>query len=107
MSKTEQFPGLEGKASPEQIEQWKKKHGQVFGILAGDHICYIRKPTRQEISYAQTVGQTNPMKSNEILLNACFLGGSEKFKTEDSFFFGASVKLSELITIEETEMINL
>jgi hypothetical protein len=47
------------------------------------------------------------MKFNEALLNNCFVGGSEEVKTDDSLFFGASTKLSELILVKEAELVNL
>ncbi len=98
---------LIGQATPEQIEEWKKKHGKVWAIIVGGHICYIRKPNRAELSYSATVSQNNPLKGNEVLLKATWLGGSEAVQTEDELFFGASAKLADLITVKEAELINL
>ena len=41
---------------------------------------------------------------NEILLNDCFIGGSEKVKTDDGLFLGVSAKLAELIEVKESEL---
>ena len=38
-----------------QIEDWKKKHGEVISYSVEDKVGYFRKPTRQEISYASVV----------------------------------------------------
>lgn len=98
---------LTGEVSPEQIEEWKTKYKQVYAVKVGGHIGYLRKPTRQEVAYSASVSQSNPMKSNEVLLASCWLGGSEAIKTEDELFFGASAKLAELINIKDAELVNL
>jgi len=98
---------LIGQATPEQIDGWKKKHGKIFGIIVDGHIAYLKKPDRKNIAYASTVAQTNPMKSNELLLDSCWLGGSEAIKTEDELFFGASAKLADIVTVKEAELVNL
>ncbi len=98
---------LKGQATPEQIETWKKKWGKVSGIIVDGHIGYVRKPDRHALSYASTTAQSNPLKSNEMLLNACWLGGSEAIKTDDELFYGAVAKLAELVTVKEAELVNL
>lgn len=98
---------LKGQATPEQIEEWKKKYGTVKGIIVDGHIGYLKKPDRKTLSYASVAGQKDPLKFNEILLNNCWLGGSELIKTDDDLFYSASGKISELIEIKETELVNL
>jgi hypothetical protein len=96
-----------GEASREQIEEWKAKHGKVFGIIVDGHIAYLKKPDRKTLSYATSVAAKDPIKFNEIILNNCWLGGSEAIKTEDDLFLGVSGKLSELIEVKEAELVNL
>jgi len=98
---------LIGEATPEQIQQWKEKYGRVIGIKVDGHIFYLRTPDRKILSYATTVGAKDPIKFNEILLNNCWLGGSEEIKTNDSLFLSVSGKLAELIEIKEAELVNL
>lgn len=98
---------LIGQATPEQIAEWKKKHLILFALKVGGHIGYIRKPTRPEISYAQTVAQTNPLKSNEVLLNAVWVGGSDEIKTNDELFFGVCNVLEGIVKVQEAELSNL
>lgn len=96
-----------GEETPEQIQEWKQKYANIYAVIVDGHIGYLRKPTRQEVSYSATVSQTNPMKSNEVLLSACWLGGSEAIKTDDELFFGASAKLAELVNVKDAELVNL
>lgn len=98
---------LIGQATPEQIEIWKKKYGRVSALIVDGHIGYVRKPDRQTLAYAAIVAQTNPVKSNETLLNSIWLGGSEAIKTDDELFYGASSKLGELVKVKEAELVNL
>ena len=96
-----------GEVNKEQVEEWKKKHGKVFAIIVDGHIVYLKKPDRKTLSYATFVAAKDPIKFNEIMLQNCWLGGSEAIKTEDELFLGASGKLSELIEVKEAELINL
>lgn len=98
---------LTGQATPEQIEEWKKKYGKVWAIIVDGHICYLKRPDRKALGYASIAGKDNPLKFNEVILANCFLGGSEAIKTDDDLFFGASAKLAELIQVKEAELVNL
>ena len=102
MSKKE----LKGLATPEQVAEWKKKHGDVFQVIADDSICYLRKPDRKTMTYVATLGNS-PIRANEALLDNCWLGGDESIKTNDEKFFGVSSKLSDLIQIKEAEITKL
>lgn len=93
-----------GVATPEQIAQWKEKHGDVFAVSVDGHVCYLKKPDRKTLAYASSIGTKDPIKFNEVLLSNCWLGGSEAIKTDDSLFLGASGKLSEIIEVKEAEL---
>ncbi len=96
-----------GQATDEQLSQWRAKYGEIYAIKVDGHICYLRKPDRKILSYAGTVGTKDPIKFNELLLQNCWLGGSEDIKTNDELFLGASAKLSELIQVKEAELVKL
>lgn len=96
-----------GQVTDEQLSQWRTKYGEIYAIKVDGHICYLRKPDRKILSYASTVGTKDPIKFNELLLQNCWLGGSEEIKTNDELFLGASAKLSELIQVKEAELVKL
>lgn len=98
---------LIGEVSKEQIQEWKKKYGKVFGIIVDGHIGYLKKPDRKILGYASVSGKTDPIKFNEAVLANCFLGGSESIKTDDDLFIAASAKLVDIIQIKEAELVNL
>ena len=98
---------LIGQATPEQIEEWKKKYGVLKAIIVDGHICYVKKPDRKTLGYASVAGKDNPLKFNEVILANCFVGGSEEIKTNDELFLGASSVLVELIQVKEAELVNL
>jgi hypothetical protein len=95
---------LSSQATPEQIANWKKKHGDIYAFETEGKVCYLRTPERKFLSAAAVVGKTDPLKYNEVLLNNCWLGGDEAIKTNDKYFLGISGKLSELIEIAEGEL---
>jgi hypothetical protein len=92
------------KVTQEQIEAWKKKHGNVFKLKIEDKECYLKTPDRKTLSFASSVATKDPLKFNEILLNNCWLGGDEEIKTDDSLFLAASSKIAEIIEVKEAEL---
>jgi hypothetical protein len=97
---------LKGTATAEQIADWKKKHGDIFKVVVGDSVCYLKKPDRKTMSYVATLGN-NPIRANEALLQNCWLGGDESIKTDDEKFFGVSAKLNEIVEIKDAEIVKL
>lgn len=84
----------------QQIEGWKKQHGEVYLVEVGGRKAYLRPADRKTISYATAVGAKDPMAFNEALIQNCWLGGDEEIKTVDSLFMGASAVLHELIEVQ-------
>lgn len=95
-----------GAVAPEQIEAWKKQHGDVFRAEVDDSVCYLKKPDRKTMSYVASLGN-NPIRANEALLQNCWLGGDESIKTDDEKFFGVSAKLNEIVQIKDAEITKL
>ncbi len=98
-----------GQATPEEIAVMKEKHGDVFEIIAiakdgTEHKGYLRRPKRQEISYATKVGASNPLGFNESIIKACWLAGDEAIKTDDALFMGASGQIAEIIEVAEASI---
>jgi len=98
MSKVKQI----GEATAEQIAEWKKKYGPGKVFTVDGHICYMRRPTRVEVAAANAI--TNGIKSNEFLMNTCWLGGSDEIKKNDQLFYAVSSKMKDLITEKEAEI---
>ena len=94
-------------ATKEQIEQWKKQHGDIFYIRHESKRCYLKKPSRKVLGYAMMVAQQNPLKFNEVLLNDCWLDGDEEIKTNDDLFLTITSKIAELIEVKEAELVKL
>ena len=95
---------ISGQATPEQIESWKKRHGEVFAYEVDDRIGYLRRPTRQVVSMASMAGQNDPYKFAEVILVNCWLGGDEALRSEDKYFMGLSQKLNEIVEIRVGEI---
>ncbi|MCG8701260.1 MAG: hypothetical protein MI922_24615 [Bacteroidales bacterium] len=95
-------------ASPtkEQINEWKAKYGDVFLIEVEDKKGYLRRPNRNELSYAMTISEAgkNMLKMNEALLQNCWLGGDEIILKEDKYFLAVSGQLAEIIEIAEAKI---
>lgn len=98
---------LIGQATDDQIAGWKNLYKDVFALIVGGHVCYVRKPSRMELSAGSAQFKNSHIGYNEFILQEVFLGGSEEIKTDDSLFYGASVQLGELVEIKESELVKL
>jgi len=93
-------------ATPEQIAAWKAEHIYVYALKApdADKICYLRKPTRKELSYATAASATDSLNFNESILKSCWLGGDDEIKTNDTLFLGICPMLDEICAFEKFEL---
>lgn len=92
------------KVTQEQIKGWKEQYKDIFELKVADKKCFVRKPTRQELSYAAQKSMSNPLGFNEYILNACWLGGDVEIKENDELFLGASGKIAEIIKVADAEI---
>lgn len=86
----------------EQIDAWKKQHGDIYLITVEDKSCVLRKPTRQELSFVS--GITDPMQFTETLLKHLWLGGDEDMQERDEYFLAISSKLDTVLKLKEAEV---
>lgn len=93
-------------ATEQQIQEWKDKHKDIYLVTLEDKACYLRKPKRQDLSYALAASQggKDSVKMQEVMLNNCWLDGDQEFKNDDSFFFAAAAKMTQLIEIKDAEI---
>lgn len=90
------------KYSKEQIQEWKKKHGDLFEITVEGKGCILHRPTRRDLSYASVV--KDPIKMSETMLNQLWVAGDEEIKTDDALFFAAIQKMQEVLEVKEAEI---
>ncbi len=95
---------LIGQATPEQIQEWKDKHGEIFSIKVDGHVCYLHKPSRRTISYASVAAKTDPLKFNETLMRECWLGGNDAIRNDDDKFLAAGGVLDRVVEIKTAEL---
>lgn len=90
-----------------QIDAWKAEHGDVFYFKVGGKECFLKRPTRQTLSYASVAATKDPMRYNEVILDECWLAGHEEIKTNSGLFISISQHLTDLVGIVEVEMVKL
>lgn len=93
-------------ATPEEIKEWKETHIDVYQIeIPEDNkVCYLRKPTRTELSYGSKLGTQDPMKFNEHILKSCWLKGDPDILENDSLFLAVSTQLEEILAFKKAEL---
>jgi hypothetical protein len=95
---------LIGQATEEQIAQWKAQHKSVFALEVEGHVAYLRKLNRQEYTAFQRIGEKDPLKANEFILENCWLGGSDAIKKDDDLFFPACKQLVGLFDYANADL---
>lgn len=95
---------LIGQATPEQIAEWKKKHGKVFTYVVDDKIAYLRSVDRNLYSLAASKISTSPAKFNEVVIDGIWLGGCEDIKKLDTYYFGLVDFVEELMGKKKGEL---
>ncbi len=90
------------KYSKEQIQEWKKKHGDLFEVTVDGKSCILHRPTRRDLSYVSVV--KDPIKMSETMLNQLWVAGDEEIKTDDALFFAAIQKMQEVLEVKEAEI---
>ncbi len=98
-----------GKASAEQIKQWKAKYGDIYVFASVDengntHYTYVKKPDLNIISAAAKYATDDPIKSGEVMLNSIRLGGSDRVMDDTSMILGIFEKLGELTKKAQTSL---
>ena len=89
-----------------QINDWKKKHGEIVSYTVEDKVADFRKPTRQEISYASVASNQmkDVIKYSETLMNSCFIGGDREILDKDEYFIGAMSVIEALAEVKTGEV---
>ena len=90
------------KYTKEQIEEWKRKHGDLFEITVEGKSCILHRPTRRDLSYVSVL--KDPIKMSETMLNQLWVVGDEEIKTDDSLFLAAIQKMQEVLEVKEAEI---
>ncbi len=98
---------LVGQATPEQIEEWKKKHGAIYSVEVDGHVCYLKKPDRAAMAYASAALKEGPFQYAESIVDNCRIGGSDIFDKDDEYFLAVMQKAEELIEIKKAEIVKL
>ena len=88
---------MNGQATPEKIAQWKNLHSEVFKVKVDDSVGYLKKPDRTTLKAITAVANTDPIRSSEILLENCWLGGDESIKTDDEKLLAVSGQLASVV----------
>lgn len=83
----------------EQLNAWKKEHGEIHKLTVDDKIAYLHKPDRTTLRLAFSKAATDPLGMTEVVLDNCWLGGDDEIKTDDSYFMGAMGQVDKIINV--------
>lgn len=109
---------VNGKASDEQIEAFKKMYGDVYEIQVEGHFCYVKGFDRTTMKLALSrmkmkididkketeIDMEKMLEIGEIGLQNGWLAGSEDIKQKDRLWIAASMQVGELFDLAETSL---
>ena len=81
------------------VAELKAKHGikEVFVLESDGLVAYIKRPSRDQLKYAMSVSQNDPLGMTEHILESGWLAGDDKLKTEDKYFLDLSSQIDVII----------
>lgn len=88
------------------VKELKAKHGlkEIFVVESDGLVGYIKRPSRDQLKYAMSVSQNDPLGMTELILEGGWLAGDEALKSEDKYFLDIS---SQIDTIIETTSVTI
>ena len=84
----------------EQIDDWKKQHGDIFEVEVEGKSAIIRQPNRKDLDHAQVTsmkgGTLATIEYSETLLKDCWLDGDSEMLSDDKYFLPMVSKIEEI-----------
>lgn len=78
---------LIGQASPEQIEKWKKEHGEISAAKTADgKVAYFKAPDRNILKMATDSVASGISEYNESIAENCFVGGEKSILSDPKYY---------------------
>jgi len=93
-----------------ELKALKKQYGKVRTLKVKnekfDEYCFIKEPDRFTIGKAMVFFTKEKLvEAGEVILRECFVGGSDKFLTEDKLILSGALKCVEIIEVYESEWV--
>lgn len=102
---------IDGGVTEADIIKWKNQHGKVMLVEIEEsdtvHHAYFKRPTLNTMAAVTKVGKTNEVESAKIMLNDCWLGGSDAVKSDVVLFMEATKQLSKIFDSCTSRLKNL
>ncbi len=95
------------KAPKEKIEIMKRAYGKVYEIEVEGRYCYLKMPTRQILSMSMSFEGSDPLKSDEVLLEKCWIEGDEEIKKDLNLFLSIRPQLAALFELKKSNLTKL
>lgn len=82
-----------------KVAELKKTHKikEVFVIESEGKIAFIKRPSRDQLKYAMSVSQNDPLGMTENILESGWLEGHSELKEDDKYFLDISRQIDMLI----------
>ena len=102
METVKQTPTIfNGGLTEDQVAGFKQQHRKSFAVEVQDgdevHIGYFKRPTLETIKAVTKVAKTDEVKAGEIILDNCWLGGSEELRTDALLFMAVQKQLGTVL----------
>jgi hypothetical protein len=98
-----------GKINDVQLQEYKKlyRHVHILEVPANDEgseiaVAYLKPVDRTLMS--AVLSTTDRVQQKEMVLQACWLAGDERIKTDDELFFSAMTILDGMLTFRMAEL---
>lgn len=97
-----EFKRIDGGITAEQIQGWKNRHGRVSEVsvkdpdTAEEHVGWFKRPDMKTMEAVSALSKKSEVQGSVVLLDNCWLGGSEALKNDAIYRMEAMTALAGL-----------
>jgi hypothetical protein len=93
-------------AQEKNLADLKRQHGTIHVLQIPDsegELCtaFLKSPQRHNLSFYLAKVATDPIVAHEVLLDACWVAGDLRIKTQDDLFLSAIPLLGSMIQLKQ------
>jgi hypothetical protein len=96
---------ISGKASPEQIDAWKKEYGTVHEITIDNKVCYLKKFSRATLSLAFMHLGKDTFKFAETLCENSWIAGDKQIYEDPEYCVPLSNQLAGIVNERKADWV--
>lgn len=90
-----------GTLTEQEIAKLKARHGRIYVVEVEDddetYVAYFKRPDMSTLAAMTKMAKSDDIQAGKILVENCFVGGSEAVKTDPALFVATVGQLGHVV----------